>query len=146
MKRTLKSLAPIVLVGAALSFLTACGGEKTDPHDAPRAPKAYESVDVATLDTERLLAHLNSLSAAANAAVQAGETLEFHHLEEAITPTLVALEARAAGNPEAIATIGTLKELAIRFHEAGHDNNAVIGSKIAAKIAELEKKLAEQLK
>ena len=140
----LRNLLPLVAAGL---LLAACGGhDKTDPHSAPREPKAYESVDVSMLSQSELLAHLTTISSVANEAVKASDAAEFHHLEEAMTPALDALASTVGDKPDALETIDALKALAIKLHEAGHDGNIGMGAKIVTKINELEAKLAIELK
>ncbi len=143
MKHATQFISTLAL-GCGALLLAACGGA-ADPHEAPREPKAYEQVNVAQLAQPELLAHLATLANAASTAAAAGEAVEFHHLEIALTPTLEAIEATAAGKASALATIQELKDLAIKLHTAGHDGNVGVGAKIAARIAELSERLANEL-
>lgn len=139
MKRSIFS----ILVIASAAILSSCGKPAVDMHAAPRETKAYEAVDAATLGKPELLTHLSVLITEINAATTASETLEFHHLESALTPTLEALEKIAVVENDTgnMAAITSLKPLAIQLHVAGHDSNAVMGTKLASAI----EKLAAQL-
>ncbi|MEM9157874.1 MAG: hypothetical protein AAGB46_02405 [Verrucomicrobiota bacterium] len=131
---------------ATITFLfAACS--KSDPHDAPRDNKAYESVDPSQLELPALIAHLNLLATETQAAVDAKAAVEFHHLEVALTPTLDAIQAKAGPKAATIKpSIDTLKALALKLHESGHDNNIGMASKISQKFSELIPQIETALK
>lgn len=132
-----------ILIIAAAVTLNSCGEPPADMHAAPRETKAYEAVDAAALGKTELLAHFSILVSEINAATAASETLEFHHLESALTPTLEALEkiATAENNAGTLAAITSLKPLAIKLHVAGHNSNATMGTKLALAIEKQAAKL-----
>lgn len=135
----------IGIISCALGLLFTGCGQQDDPHMIPRESKAYESVDAASLDRAALVTHLNTLVSEIEAATEANATGEFHHLETALTPALEAAEKMLPDKSEALATIATLKTLAIQLHEAGHDANANMGLKLSAKISELVAKVTNEL-
>ena len=108
-----------------------------DIHDVDRDTKPYESVQVDQLDTDALLSHLLGLADEMTAATTESAYIEMHHLEIALTKALVALEAKLPDGATS-STINTLKILAVRIHEAGHDQNGAMSQK-------LEKTLREKL-
>ncbi|EDY84839.1 hypothetical protein VDG1235_4472 [Verrucomicrobiia bacterium DG1235] len=116
-----------------------------DVHAAPREIQAWENADISDYDKSQLLVHLNMLADESQKAAAAAAYVEFHHLEVALTPTLEALEIKAAGNEKALATIGVLKPLATKLHLAGHDGNVPMGTKLAASIADLSRRLATEM-
>ncbi len=131
---------------ATTLLLAGCSdSSQDDVHSAPRETQAWENVDLSGYDQAQLLAHLNRLAGEATTAAAAGQSIEFHHLEVAITPTLEALEATAEGKESALETIAVIKDLAVKLHIAGHDGNVKIGTKLSAKITELSAKLATEL-
>ncbi|MBD5781599.1 hypothetical protein IEN85_19005 [Pelagicoccus sp. NFK12] len=136
----------------ATSFLTAglllagCADSPYDDvHDAPRETQAWENVDLSGYEQSQLLAHLNMLASETVSAASAGEYVEFHHLEVALTPTLDALAIKAAGNEQALKTIATIKDLAVKLHVAGHDGNVGAGVKLGAAITDLSARLTTEL-
>ena len=112
-----------------LFLLAGCGGGSMDIHDVDRETKPYESVQVDQLDTDALLTHLLELADEMTEATAQGAYVEMHHLEIALTKALVAIEAKY---PEGSvkSTIDTLKILAVRIHEAGHDQNGTMAQKL----------------
>ena len=139
-----KTFATAALATALL--LAGCSDSETnDPHDAPRAVQSWENADLSGFDRVQLLGHLNLLANETTAAAAAGESGEFHHLEIALTATLTALEPQAAGHADALQSIESLKDLAIKLHIAGHDANVGMGAKLAAAIAKLSARLATEL-
>lgn len=143
MKRLTKRTLPFVASLAALVF-AGCSGTSDDPHAAPRDTKAWEQVDVSSMGQDQLLAHFSLLADETARAAAAGEAIEFHHLEVAMTATLVALEGKAPGNEAALQTIATLKPLAIKLHLAGHDGNVAMGVKLSKTFTELSARLATE--
>lgn len=81
--------------------------------------------------------HLLELANEMTMATAAGAYVEMHHLEIALTKALVELEEKTPSGA-AKSTIDTLKILAIRIHEAGHDQNGAMAQK-------LEKTLREKI-
>ncbi len=132
-------------LAATLLFAGCSDSPQDDVHAAPRETQAWENVDLNGYDQPQLLAHLNLLASETVAAAAAGEAIEFHHLETALTKTLTALEAKASGNESALKSIETLKDLAIKLHVAGHDGNVKAGVKLGAAITELSGHLASEL-
>ncbi|MDQ8186228.1 hypothetical protein [Pelagicoccus sp. SDUM812002] len=131
---------------AATLLLAGCSDSAMDDvHSAPRETQAWENADIGTYDQTQLLARLSLLASESVAAAAAGQSIEFHHLEVAMTPTLTALEAKAVGNEKAIETITTLKDLAVKLHIAGHDGNVGVGAKLGAAITDLSARLATEL-
>lgn len=131
---------------SALLMLGACAESPyVDIHDVPRETKAWENLDISAYSSVQLLAHLNRLTNEATAAAAAGEPVEFHHLEVAMTPTLGLLQTKAADNAQAQATLAELSTLAYKLHEAGHDGNSQMGAKIAAALADLSARLTSEL-
>ncbi len=134
---------------AALSTLLLIAGcsdtQMEDVHAAPREIQAWENVDLSGYDKTQLLAHLDLLATETTSAAAAGEAIEFHHLEVAISATLKQLEPLAAGKDDALQTIETLKELAIKLHLAGHDGNIGMGTKLATAITSQSARLASQI-
>ncbi len=137
----------LILLTCAALALCSCSKREMDTHAMPREAKAYESIDAATLSKADLIAHLETILSEINAAANAGTSTEFHHLEAALTPTLDALEALASkqGNQAALKEIAMLKPIAIKLHQAGHDNNAKMGTKLAAAISKQGKTLINTL-
>lgn len=133
------------LAGSAL-FLAACAESPyADSHAIPRETQDWENVDLSGYSKEQLLAHLSRLSIEATAAAANEKPVEFHHLEVAITPTLEALESTADGNAKALATIASMKTLAIKLHDAGHDGNSKMGATVATSLTELSSQLYKEL-
>ena len=130
---------------AALLLAGSSDNSMDDVHSAPREAQAWETTDISGYDATQLIAHMNLLASEAVTAAAAGQYVEFHHLEVAMTPTLNALETKASGNEKALATIKTLKHLAIKLHIAGHDGNVGAGVKLGAAITELSARLATEL-
>lgn len=108
-----------------------------DIHDLDRDPKPYESVQVDQLDTAALLNHLLGLADEMTTATAESAYVEMHHLEIALTKALTAIEAKLPDGATS-STINTLKILAVRIHEAGHDQNGTMAQK-------LEKTLREKI-
>lgn len=131
---------------AAAALLTACGGGEPDPHYAPREAKPYESVDVGALSQAQLLDRLELLATETAGSIAREEFVEFHHLEVAMTATLNALEPAAQENPQARASIATLKNLAEQLHVAGHDSNGGMAAKLAPEIARLSQTILDELR
>ena len=127
----------ITITSSILILLAGCGGGGMDIHDVDRDAKPYESVQVDQLDTDALLTHLLGLADEMTAATTESAYIEMHHLEIALTKALVALEAKLPDGATS-STINTLKILAVRIHEAGHDQNGAMAQK-------LEKTLREKL-
>ena len=108
-----------------------------DIHDVDRDPKPYESVQVDQLSTDALLNHLLALADEMTTATADGAYVEMHHLEIALTKALIEIESKLPdGSPRS--TIDTLKILAVRIHEAGHNQNGPMAKK-------LEKTLREKI-
>ena len=146
MKTNALRAASRIAIGAIACLLVAsCGKEQPNVHKLPREPKAYESIQPSLLSQSELISHLKLLSQEVTRAANADETVEFHHLEVALTPTLEALEKQAEGNADALAAIASLKDLAIKLHQAGHDSNRVMGYKLATSIASHTDKLTSEL-
>lgn len=133
------------LVAAAILVAGCSDSSMDDVHSAPRETQAWENVDLSGFDQSQLLGRLNLLAAESVSAAAAGESIEFHHLEVALTPTLTALETQAADNEAALKTIATLKDLAVKLHLAGHDGNVKAGVKLGAAISDLSARLATEL-
>ena len=127
----------IAIISSTLILLASCGGGSMDIHDVDRDPKPYESVQVDQLDTKALLSHLLGLADEMTTATAEGAYVEMHHLEIALTKALTAIEAKLPDGA-ANSTINTLKILAVRIHEAGHDQNGTMAQK-------LEKTLREKI-
>lgn len=131
---------------ASILLATGCSNApQDDVHSAPRDTQTWENIDLSGFDQAQLLAHLNRLAGEATNAAATGQSIEFHHLEVAITPTLEALETKADGKPKALETLALIKDLAVKLHIAGHDGNVSIGVKLSAKITELSARLATEL-
>jgi hypothetical protein len=113
-----------------LSLLIAgCSGGSMDIHDVDREPKAYESVQVGQLGTEALINHLLEIADEMTAATAEGAYVEMHHLEIALTKAIAELEGKLPDG-SAKSTIDTLRIVAIRIHEAGHDQNGTMAKKL----------------
>ncbi|MDQ8201622.1 hypothetical protein [Pelagicoccus sp. SDUM812003] len=140
-----KTASFLALLSAVLLLGACAESPYDDVHSQPRETKAWETADIVSFDQPTLVAHLQMLSDEAVKAADAGEAVEFHHLEVAITAALVQLEKNASGNAEALATIESIKPLAVKLHIAGHDGNVVMGAKLAAAISDLVSKLATQV-
>ncbi|MBK1878890.1 hypothetical protein [Pelagicoccus mobilis] len=137
---------PLALASLLGLLLAGCSKSATDDiHAAPRDTQPWENADLSGYDTNQLLAHLDTLVNATQAAAAADQAVEFHHLEVAMTPTLDALAANAPGNFAALATIETLKSLAVKLHLAGHDGNVAQGVKLGDAIANLVDRLKKEL-
>lgn len=130
---------------AALALSGCADSDSYDVHAVPRETQTWENVDLSGKTTEQLLAHLKILTETAKTSAQAGEYIEFHHLEVAMTPALEALAAQSTNNPAAQATIESIKPLATKLHIAGHDGNVTQGEKLSAAISKLVEKLDSQL-
>ena len=127
----------IAITSSILILLAGCGGGGMDIHDVDRDPKPYESVQVNQLDTDALLIHLLGLADEMTTATADGAYVEMHHLEIALTKALIEIESKLPdGSPRS--TIDTLKILAVRIHEAGHNQNGPMAKK-------LEKTLREKI-
>lgn len=141
----MKTLFQSLALALATLFLAACAESPYDDvHAAPRESQPWENIDLAPLSTPEIIAHLQVLGAAVTQHTEAGDTIEFHHLEVAINAALDALQPQLADKPEALATIESLKPLAIKLHVAGHDSNVAMGKKLAAPINNYINKLATQ--
>lgn len=104
-------------------------------HDAPRQTQPYESVDSAKLDLAGLKAHLRDIARAADEAVANEQWIELHHVEVALTPTIDAMRAKLGEpSPEAEQFLDTLSTVAVKLHEAGHDQNAAMAKTLNAKL------------
>ncbi len=106
---------------AALAFLAACGDAPPDIHSLPREAKEYESAPVEEMDRDELVRHLNLLADEMTLATETGQFVEMHHLEIALTRALVALEPLVPAPAQQI--VDTLKVVAVKIHETGHDQN-----------------------
>lgn len=116
-------------------ILAGCGGGSMDIHDVDREPKAYESVQVDQLGAEALITHLLELADEMTAATAAGAYVEMHHLEIALTKALTELDGKLP-DEAAQSTIDTLKIVAVRIHEAGHDQNDTMAKKLEQTLRE----------
>jgi len=116
-----------------------------DVHTLPRETQAWENADLSDKNSEQLMAHLATLASVATSAADAGETVEFHHIEVALTATLDALTEEIPADSPALATIDSIKGLAVKLHIAGHDSNQTQGSKLSTAIAKLVAQLETQL-
>lgn len=129
---------------AIILALCGCGGGQQDIHSLPRETKAYESASVTEMDQAALMQHLNLLAEEMSLATKNGQFAEMHHLELALSKALAALESQAS--PSAKKIIDTLKVIAVKIHEAGHDQNlsmaATLDATLKAQIAKLENALA----
>ena len=148
MKRPFHTLRITIAVTSLAGLaLTGCGGgDSYDVHDKPRTTQAWENMDLSGKSSEQLLVHIQTLAEAAKTSAAAGEYAEFHHLEVAMTPALEALASQSATKPDALATIESIKPLAIKLHHAGHDANVGQGQKLSDAISKLVEKLSGQLK
>ena len=127
-----------------LAFLFAgCGEGSVDIHSVSRETKAYETAVVEQMDAGQLIAHLLGLADEMSAAVDQGAYVEMHHLEIALTKALAVLEREAPA--AAKSTIGDLKILAVKIHEAGHDQNESMARKLDRTLRERILQLQSQL-
>jgi len=142
--RFLDTLVIQLTVSAIILTLCGCGGGQPDIHTLPRETKAYESAPVAEMDQDALIQHLDLLATEMSLAAESGQFAEMHHLELALSKALAALEPQAS--PSAKQIIDTLKVIAVKIHEAGHDQNqsmaATLEATLKAQIARLEDALA----
>ncbi len=127
----------IAITSSILILLAGCGRSGVDIHDVDRDFKPYESIEVDQLDTDALLSHLLELADELTTATAESAYVEMHHLEIALTKALNAIEAKLPDGAIS-STINTLKILAVRIHEAGHDQNGTMAQK-------LEKTLREKI-
>ncbi len=127
----------IVITSSILILLAGCGRGGVDIHDVDRDFKPYEGIEVDQLDTDALLSHLLELADELTTATAESAYVEMHHLEIALTKALNAIEAKLPDGATS-STINTLKILAVRIHEAGHDQNGTMAQK-------LEKTLREKI-
>ena len=132
----LTKLSILLACSSLALLLNGCGSNPApDMHDLPRETKPYESVDPTTLDLPALKAHLKTLAAEADEAIANGQWVELHHVEVALTPTLDAIKAKLGSpSPEATQFIDSLKTVAIKLHDAGHNENAAMAKTLNAKL------------
>ena len=110
----------IALILVFLLF-AACGGQKPDIHTMDRQSKPYETAPVERMSQSELMLHLNALSDEMSLATENGLYVEMHHLEIALTKTLNALGSKSP--PSTQPNLDTLRVVAAKIHEAGHDQN-----------------------
>ena len=143
MKNTLQKS----FIVSAVLILAGCGSQQIDVHDANRETKAYETVDLAALDKEQIIQHLNTLVLEMEKATSEKLFGEMHHLEIALTAALERLSNLLSDSEQAAVApiIENLKTIAMKIHTAGHDQNEVMAGKLNVQLKASVEKLINGL-
>ena len=83
---------------------------------------------------EEAMEHFARLLEISDTAIQEGQTTELHYIELAMTETLnqieQALGPEAAARESVAARIDSLRGLALRLHDAGHDGSVPLAANV----------------
>ncbi len=130
------------LAVSALLILAGCGSHQVDVHEIDRETKAYETVDLAALNKEQIIQHLNTLVSEMDKATAEKLFGEMHHLEIALTAAIERLSNLLTESEKTVLSpiMENLKTIAMKIHSAGHDQNEVMAGRLNVQLkASIEK-------